>query len=350
MSVSQSTLPAPAPRCAAETVAPVVAERRLTRGEAQARARLLAAFDGLGFMDGDGRLVADAAVGACADLGVEPWLWFDTPLGPVAAAALRVDGAPGAWPSPGSTSSILAPLAAMGRLEFVLQALEGDGPAWRPVRFGAAEGLCVRLDLRAEDGRLLHQLALCLPDAASIKLPARPPDLSRLPSDLPLPAVLSVAGPEVPAAELRRLSLGDLVWLGEGDRFPARLRLEAELEADGAFDPASNQFHSSTALQSGAGRSGEAAMVLDVDENPEASADRAPLVLEDLPVGISFELGPWPARLADITRIAPGSVLPAHDEGGEPQVRLTVGGRTIAHGRLVALGGRYGVLVDAVER
>jgi flagellar motor switch/type III secretory pathway protein FliN len=240
-------------------------------------------------------------------------------------------------------------LAAIGRLEFVIEALEKTVPGWRPARFGAADGLGVQLDLRAEDGQLVHRLALVVPESVLAKLAARPPDLSRLPQDVPLAAVLIVPGPTIPAVEVVSLAVGDLVWLGDGGPCEARVQVAGVLRAEGQFDPALRQFRSSTPLRPAPSCAGEAPMSLDVDEISGPRASRTPLSLEDLPVRIRFEFGPWAARLADVAQIAPGCVLPAPAGDAEPEVRLTVEGRLLARGRLVALGRQYGVLVDSVE-
>jgi len=324
---------------------------RLDTGEAESRRRLLAAFDGLAFADGDRTLVGEASIESPEDRQLQPWLWFDTGLGPIAAAALQLDGRPFGWPADSVGASTPALLQAMARLEFAIESLETFAPDWRPARFGPGEGRRLRLDLKAEDGRLVHRLALCVPDTTCAALPARGPqwlEWGRTP--VPSPALLTVSGPQVGRQALKTLAVGDLVWLGENPRCEGRLILAGAVQAEGLFDPDLRQFHTTTSFQAAStnhGRTGDQSMPLDHSGGEDGPA--APL-LQDLPVRINFEFGPWPAQLAEVSRIAPGSVIPAPFADGDLEVRITVEDRTIARGRLVAVGQRYGVLVDTVER
>jgi flagellar motor switch/type III secretory pathway protein FliN len=340
---------------ASSSSAPFEAALRFNLAEAEARRRLIALFDGVEFIDGHRTLTAAASLEMDGGRGPAVWMWFETAFGPVGAAVLRLDHAPTAWPIASSeTLATTVLLTMLGRMEFAIATLEAFIPDWRPTRFGAARGLHLRLDLEAEDGQLAHRLALCVPEETCAALPAASPvNLSRILSSLPLQASVLVAGPLLSARDLGSVAVGDLVWIGEdqGGSIHAQLQLSSGVLAQGAFHPSGRLIRLETSLFEPVphSRSGEASMPLEVLVGEEGGRPAPGFVqLEDLPVAVSFELGPWPIRLADLAGLAPGFILPLPASGEDVRVRLVVGNRPLARGRLVAMGRRHGVLIDTV--
>ena len=67
----------------------------------------------------------------------------------------------------------------------------------------------------------------------------------------------------------------------------------------------------------------------------------------DVPVEITVELGRKNAKIGEILRLGPGSVLELSKANGEP-LDIYVNNRLIAHGEAVVVGERYGVRLTEV--
>jgi type III secretion protein Q len=70
--------------------------------------------------------------------------------------------------------------------------------------------------------------------------------------------------------------------------------------------------------------------------NPEESR-------EDIPINLRFELAQWQASLADISQLAPGSVVDLGRPIDSQTISVWVEQRCIGNGQLVAVGDRLGV-------
>lgn len=67
----------------------------------------------------------------------------------------------------------------------------------------------------------------------------------------------------------------------------------------------------------------------------------------DVPVEVTVELGRKNAKIGEILRLAPGSVLELSKANGEP-LDIYVNNRLIAHGEAVVVGERYGVRLTEI--
>jgi len=79
---------------------------------------------------------------------------------------------------------------------------------------------------------------------------------------------------------------------------------------------------------------------------PASSLDSIGFVM-DVPVEVTVELGRKSARIAEILRLGPGSVLELSKANGEP-LDIYVNNRLIARGEAVVVGERYGVRLTEV--
>jgi type III secretion protein Q len=79
----------------------------------------------------------------------------------------------------------------------------------------------------------------------------------------------------------------------------------------------------------------------------EAAPAAGPDLTADLELTVTFELERKLMTLAEISALAPGAAFPLGTDPLAP-VTLTVGGRALARGRLVDMGGVLGVQVTAI--
>lgn len=70
-------------------------------------------------------------------------------------------------------------------------------------------------------------------------------------------------------------------------------------------------------------------------------------MLMNVPLQVTAQLGRCTMRIADALQLSAGSVLELDRPTGEP-VDLCIGNKLIARGEIVAVEGRYGVLVSDV--
>lgn len=76
-----------------------------------------------------------------------------------------------------------------------------------------------------------------------------------------------------------------------------------------------------------------------------------PIGIESLmpvPVRVTVEVGRTRKTLADIMKLAPGSLLALDREAHEP-VDVLVNGQIVAHGEVVTIDNMYGVRITSVE-
>lgn len=70
--------------------------------------------------------------------------------------------------------------------------------------------------------------------------------------------------------------------------------------------------------------------------------------LMPVPVRVTVEVGRTRKTLADIVKLAPGSLLGLDREAHEP-VDVLVNGQVVAHGEVVTIDNMYGVRITSVE-
>ncbi len=201
---------------------------------------------------------------------------------------------------------------------------------------------------------------------AEVLLRVLPPRNAGPGPDLPMPAVLAAGRMSVPVRVLAGLEAGDILlppeypaaegrlWLDlPGGRRSLRLALAdgwatvldvQRMEAPMPLETTPKTTPDQTATP----RPEDRPEAGDAPGPAPAAADTAGAgLIADLEVTVTFELERKLMTLTEILTLAPGAGFPL---GADPlaPVALTVGGRAIARGRLVEMGGVLGVQITAV--
>lgn len=262
-----------------------------------------------------------------------PWVVFDTVAGRIGLTQTQ-DEAP-----PRDHAEVLARL---DRLEPLLAALETDGFVFDPVDVedGAEAALLMRVEAFDAAAVRRHAVVLALDLAAAEAWPepaAAEADLSAV----PLPVVLTLDGPTVPASQ--KLGVGDVVLLpfGVERTLPATIAV-ADRRARGAFSPAGGRLAINTL---------EPIAMSDLSARiePAASPDAPVLAAADLPVILRVSLGDVTLTAGQLAALRPGSTVTLDVPPAEARAVLLAGERPVAAGRLVALGEAYGLVIDSLE-
>lgn len=290
---------------------------RIDPARAVLQTRLLAALDGR--RSGDVRLSASvSATDAPAVIA------FDTHAGGVEIAPLVADGTVPLLVADDGRPDAVAAVAALASIEPLVAAIElALGVALRPLAVAApALPLRLRVDAVAADGSIRH--ALLLNVAADGRFDPAPCMLD----DARASAVrarwaVHLAGPRLAPWQVAAIDPGDLVLVGQRE-FAGAIHVAGRAIAA--------RFRADTATLTVADQQGPM-----MTDTPSLDADMR------LPVTVVVDGGT--ATLGEITRLAPGSVLPLGIAGATLPVTLTVGGEAVAAGELVAVGDAYGVLV-----
>jgi len=153
---------------------------------------------------------------------------------------------------------------------------------------------------------------------------------------LELPMVVNIAGPLLPSFEMAALAPGDLLLLSVDA--PVTLGT-AERTAHGRLTPAPLRMR----VLSISDLSPETPMSIEPDT---AAATPDGSTMANHPIPLMVELASITVPLSTLSGLAPGSVLSLGPAGESLPVRLTVGGRAVAIGELVAVGEGYGVLIE----
>jgi flagellar motor switch protein FliN/FliY len=82
------------------------------------------------------------------------------------------------------------------------------------------------------------------------------------------------------------------------------------------------------------------------EATPQRGGDTLSFVM-DVPVEITIELGRKTAKIGEILRLGPGSILELSKSNGEP-LDVYVNNRLIARGEAVVVGERYGIRLTEV--
>lgn len=290
---------------------------RIDLARATLQTRLLAALDGV--RSGDLLLrVVPSAADAPAVIG------FDTHHGGVEIAPLIADGAVPLLVADDGKPDAVAAIDALARIEPLVAAIElALGVALRPVSVAApALPLRLRVDALAADGSVRHAVLLGVADDGRFDPAPRPLDAARA-SAVRVRWSFHITGPRLAPWQVAALDPGDLVLVGQRE-------LAGAIHVAGRAIPA--RLRADTATLTIADQQG-----MMMTDTPSLDPEMR------LPVTIVVDGGT--ATLGEITRLAPGSVLPLGIEGAALPVTLMVGGEAVAAGDLVAVGDAYGVLV-----
>lgn len=68
-----------------------------------------------------------------------------------------------------------------------------------------------------------------------------------------------------------------------------------------------------------------------------------------VPVSVTVEIGRSKMLLADLVKLAPGSLVPLDREAHEP-ADILVNGKIVARGEVVTIGNSYGVRIASLEK
>ncbi|WP_184717876.1 FliM/FliN family flagellar motor switch protein [Caulobacter sp.] len=259
-----------------------------------------------------------------------PWVVFDTTAGRVGLA--QTDA------TPRDHAEVLARL---DQLEPLLAALETGDFTFDPVDVedGAEAALLIGLEAFDAEAVRRHAVVLALDLAAAEAWPELGAEADFSALSVPLPVVLTLDGPTVPASQ--GLGVGDVVLLPFGaERAVVATLAVAGRRARGAFIPAGGRF-SINSLEP------IAMSDLSIQIDPAASPD--PGALADLPVTLRVALGEVTLTVAQLAALRPGSTVTLEVPPAEARAVLLAGERPVAAGRLVALGEAYGLVIDSLE-
>lgn len=263
-----------------------------------------------------------------------PWVAFDTAAGRIGLAQAG-EGA--------AARDHAEVLARLDQVEPLLAALETSGLMFDPVDVEASSEADIHLRVEAFDADqvLRHEIVLALDIAAAEAWP----DADRTPGDpstlaVPLPVVLALDGPTVPADAAP--DMGDIVLLPfDADRALAATLAVGGHRARGHFSPARGGFSVNSL---------EPIPMSDfaVSAAIEPSSPDPAVLVGDLPVTLRVALGEVTLTAAQLASLRPGATLTLDLPPGEARAVLLAGERPVASGRLVALGEAYGLVIDKV--
>lgn len=176
--------------------------------------------------------------------------------------------------------------------------------------------------------------------ATSLRKMPEPP----LPTGLSLRWIAEVGRTSLSAGEARSLEEHDIVLLD--DVKPTPNGLDCRLSVGPA-----RCYAGRILLRKGGqlqmiefGRTGDFAMS-STDTEPSAGPEAG---FDDIPVNLRFEVAQWNAPLAEVGKLAPGSVIDLGQRVDEQAVSVWVEQRCIGKGQLVAIGERLGVRLLSV--
>ena len=281
--------------------------------------RLLAAIDGAPA----GSLALHARL---ADTDAATAIRFTTPGGDIEVAPLLVDGGVPMLHGDDGRPDAVSALATLAGLEPVIAAVERClGVALRPSGVGRAE-LPLRLLVEAPDatGVVHHAVVLCFDESAGFSPPPQPARFDAAIGRLVTGFSFLGAGPTLARHRIEALAVGDLLLIG-GRELPGSVEAGAR-RWPARFAPAT----ATISINQGTPR---------VSDAPDANLD------PDLRLALSLRIDGGSVSVADLARLAPGSVLPLAIPGASMPVTLEIGGAAVASGELVAVGEAYGVLI-----
>ncbi|MDR0361992.1 MAG: type III secretion system cytoplasmic ring protein SctQ [Planctomycetota bacterium] len=197
-----------------------------------------------------------------------------------------------------------------------------------PFRLRRGDGLIVSGAWIASEGKWREAL-----EAALRRVP---PPLAPLPGELALKGVVSAGTWRLRSGELNSLARGDVVLLPRAASWHLTVGRRFRFAAD---------FRKGTLVVDGTKMDGAAGPGVD-DSKPE---DPALAALDEAEVELRAEVGRVNVTLAELRRLAVGEVVEFATQIESPAT-LVAGGRAVALGDLVDVGGRVGVRVTALAQ
>lgn len=248
------------------------------------------------------------------------WLLFDTPAGTLALGAHQVDGAIMEWPASPAPQNVPNLLRAVSALEPLLCEIEDlTGLTLEPRGFAAgAPDLRMRLQVYDSAGAARHDLWF----AAGESLVAGLPEVA--PAAAMVACVLWLEGPLAPEVELALLAPGDVIPL-QGAVVPSALAGPGGCRVPGVVAAAGRRFVAAAAAR---------AQPMDRRE-PGA-------------VRLRVRTGPILLERARWESLGAGDCLCLPPEAAQ-RALLRTGAGLLAAGRLSAIGGLFGFVVDRLE-
>lgn len=206
---------------------------------------------------------------------------------------------------------------------------------------------------RGENGCVTHGQLLASSAAALTwldeQLPAQSTRSRTNLHSLPIPIRLTLGQSEIPTAVLRKLAIGDVVWLRSARLTRAGVEVECRI---GALNIAvASAQHRQLKLKHTHGLAMKLQQpAADAPPPPKPVAmdsDRTP-PSRNLEVPVTFDAGELTLPLSQLERLQPGSLLELPQDISDSTIQLRVGNSLIARGTLVAIGKRLGVRITHV--
>ena len=257
-----------------------------------------------------------------------PAIRFATPSGEVEMVPLLVDGTVPMLLGDDDRPDAVAALATLAGLEPLIAAVERClGVAFRPSGVGrSAHPLRQHVEAYDAAGIVDHAVTLGFAADATFTPQPPPPRFTAATGRLITGFGFTAPGPILTRRRIEALGVGDLLLVGgrtlAGSIGSGGRRWFAQLTPAAA----------TVTITQGTDR------MSDVE-------DRSPDLDPDLRLALSLRIDGGSVSLAELTRLAPGSVLPLGIPGGAMPVTLEIGGAAVATGELVAVGEAYGVLI-----
>jgi len=159
--------------------------------------------------------------------------------------------------------------------------------------------------------------------------------------DLPLRCSVVMGSTALAAQEIKALEPHDIVLIDDAISTPEVLGCRLHLEH---CSVGRGELRLGKLCLTEWNLTGERAMMnRESDHESTRGAD-----LDDIQVGLRFELAQWQATLAEVACLAPGAVIELGHRIDDQSVSVWVGHRCIGKGQLVAVGDRLGIRLTAV--
>ncbi|MDG2528521.1 FliM/FliN family flagellar motor switch protein [Caulobacter endophyticus] len=280
-----------------------------------------------------------------AEVGAGPWILFGEDEPSLRLAIRDLSGA--AFASADDAELLVA----LDRIEPVLAAIEAattESLSPLGVEADAPDGLlALSIVVEAQDSAPFARLVLAVDPEVARAWPQPIFDPWAPGAHLAVPATgpLVLDGPELPAQTAAALRPGDIVLTPLSASRPGLAALTLfDRRLVGRFELSHRRF-TLNAIE-------ESAMSppLDIAVAPteDAAPDAAPVAPADLPVPLKVLLGEASLPLSELAGLRPGSTVVLAGPREDAPVVLLAGDRAIARGRLVPVGGAWGVLVETI--
>lgn len=165
---------------------------------------------------------------------------------------------------------------------------------------------------------------------------------------------LRARGPELKLDLLRSLECGDVIVLGDRRTAFTQLHLAASTDERRGWSASWNEgrVHIEALASSTLDDSWSKAMNETLDEIPPADTETQTTTVDplaELPMRIDFTLGETLVPLGKLSAFEPGYVFDLANDLENARVGIRANGKSIGHGRLVAIGDTLGVQLEGWE-